>query len=185
MTQEKTVTRLGGPFFKDWDDSVRGIRGWRDGDSAFTNYVAHPMQGGLTGRIFVNNSDHAKRQEFGLSKGYWSSRLRAAAWSTVWSLQFEIGPISEASIGNVGTFKKNGYSTGAYVDLVVTPTIGTGVLIAEDAVDKYVLRKWLERKSGDKVTTKIKIMRSVLTPTTAFANILRWKVPWRRDTRPN
>jgi hypothetical protein len=184
MTQEKTTSRLGGPFFKDWRYSIN-IRGWRDSDSAFTNYVAHPMQGSLTGRIFVNNSDKARRQVFGRSKDYWNSRLKAMVWSTAWSIQFEIGPVSEASLGNVGSFKKNGYWTGAWVDFVITPTVGTGVLIGEDMIDKYVLTKWLERKTGGQVTTKVKLYRTFLTPTTAFANLLRWRVPWRRDNRPN
>jgi len=185
ITQEKTSSRLGGPFFKDWGNSVKNIRGWKDGDGIFTNYVAHPLQGSLTGRIFVNNSDNAKKQKFGRSKDYWISRLKAFAWSTAWSVQFEIGPVSEASIGNVGSFKKEKYWTGAYVDLVITPTVGTGVLIGEDAIDKYVLTNWLERKTGGKATTKIKLLRSLLTPTTTFANILRWRVPWKRDDRLN
>jgi hypothetical protein len=185
MTQPKTTDRLGGKFFKDWGDSIKGIRGWKDGDSGLTNYVGHPMQGSATGRIFVNNSDTARKQVFGFSKAYWVSRLKAMAWSAAWSLQFEIGPISEASIGNVGSFEKNGHSTGAYVDLVVTPTVGTGLLIAEDAVDKYILRNWIERRAGGRMTTSVKILRSFLTPTTAFSNLIRWKLPWYRDTRNN
>lgn len=127
----------------------------------------------------MDNSDRAKKQEFGKSKDYWKSRFKAAAWSAVWSAQFELGPISEASIGNVG---KNGYSSMASVDLVITPIVGTGTLIGEDAIDKYILKNWLERKNGGK--TKIKILRSILTPTTSFANLLRGKVPWKRDYRP-
>lgn len=182
MTQDKTTRELKGAFFRDWAQSVRKLRGWRDGDSSFTNYVAHPLQGGLTGRIFVNNSDAAKNQEFGDSKKYWQSRAKALAWSAAWSVQFELGPISEASIGNVGLNKKDGYSTMAYVDLVVTPVVGTGVLIGEDFIDKYILKNWLEKKIDNKF--KIKILRSVLTPTTSFANLLRGKMPWKRDNRP-
>src|SRR5215213_1416168 len=54
LTQKKTKDELGGPFFKDWGQSVRNVRGWRDGDGTFTNYFAHPMKGAFTGRIFVN-----------------------------------------------------------------------------------------------------------------------------------
>ncbi len=181
LTEKRTQRELGGPFFRDWAQSVKNLRGWEDGDSIFINYVAHPLQGSLTGRIFVNNSDRAKKQEFGKSKEYWKSRFKAMIWSAASDIQFELGPISEASIGNVGLNKKNGYSTMAYVDLVVTPIAGTGVLIGEDAIDKYILKNWLERKNGSK--TKIKILRSILTPTTSFANILRGKVPWKRDNR--
>lgn len=181
MTQNKTTRELDGPFFKDWGRSVRNLRGWGDGDSIFTNYVAHPLQGAATGRIFVNNSDFAKKQEFGKSKAYWESRIKAMGWSAVWSAQFELGPISEASLGNVGLNTVRGHSTMAYVDLIVTPVVGTGVLIGEDAIDKYVLKNWLERKVGDKNT--LKLLRSVLTPTTSFTNLLRGKVPWKRDSR--
>jgi hypothetical protein len=178
MMQEKTTRELSGPFFHDWKESVKNLRGWKDGDNFFTNYIAHPGQGAITGRIFINNSDRGKKQEFGKSKKYWESRFKAMAWSAVWSTQFELGPISEASLGNVGLRQKNGHSTMAYVDLVMTPVAGTGLLILEDAVDKYFLRNWLEKKTSNKLV--IKIARSFFTPTTSIANMLHWKLPWRR-----
>ncbi len=181
MKQEKTRQELVGPFFRDWANSVKNLRGWRDGDGTFTNYVAHPLQGGTTGRIFINNSDNAKKQEFGKSKKYWESRLKALAWSAVWSTQFEVGLFSEANIGNVGLRERNGHSTMAWVDLVVTPVIGTGVVVAEDAIDKYILKNWLERKTANKIT--IKLFRSVFTPTISVSNLLRWRKPWSRDNR--
>lgn len=181
MKQEKTRRELDGPFFRDWGNSVKNLRGWRDGDSTFTNYVAHPLQGGATGRIFINNSDNAKKQEFGKTKQYWESRLKAMAWSAVWSTQFEIGLFSEANIGNVGLRQVNGHSTMAWVDLVVTPVVGTGVVVAEDAIDKYFLKNWLEKKTANKVS--IKLLRSVFTPTTSVGNLLRGKTPWNRDNR--
>lgn len=183
LFQPKTTREFGGPFFHDWGNSIKNLRGWNDGDSAFTNNFAHPLQGGVTGRIFVNNSDRAKKLEFGKSKEYWESRLKAFVWSAAWSTQFEIGPFSEATIGNVGLRQKNGHSTMAWTDLVMTPTVGTAVLVEEDMVDKYVLKNWLERKNNYRVTTKIKVLRSILTPTTSFSNLLRGKVPWKRDTR--
>ncbi len=181
LTQEKTRRELGGPFFRDWGQSIKNLRGWEDGDDFFTNYIAHPGQGAITGRIFINNSDRAKKQEFGKSKKYWESRFKAMAWSAVWSTQFELGPISEANIGNVGLRQKNGHSTMAYVDLVMTPVAGTGLVIAEDAVDKYFLRNWLEKKTANKFI--IRISRSLFTPTTSIANLLRRRPPWSRDNR--
>lgn len=182
MTQRRTRRELDGPFFRDWAQSVKNLRGWRDGDNMFINYVAHPLQGGFTGRIFINNSDKAKRQEFGKSAGYWESRMKAMAWSAFWSTQFELGPISEASIGNVG-LRQDMLHKMTYVDLVITPLVGTGVVVGEDALDKYVLKNWLERKSGGRVTNKIKIWRSLLTPTLSLSNLLRRKPPWERDNR--
>ncbi len=181
MTQEKTTRELGGKFFRDWARSVKNLRGWEDGDSFFTNYIAHPGQGGITGRIFINNSDMAKKQEFGKSKKYWESRFKAMAWSAVWSTQFELGPISEASLGNVGLREKRGHSTMSWADLIMTPVGGTGLVIAEDAVDKYFLRNWLEKKTANKIT--IRIFRSFFTPTTSIANLLRRRPPWSRDNR--
>lgn len=182
MTQAKTRRELGGPFFRDWAQSVKNLRGWKDQDNLFTNYVAHPLQGGLTGRIFVNNSDRAKKQEFGKSKKYWESRFKAMAWSAVWSTQFELGPISEASIGNVGIRDKRGGPTMAWGDLVVTPIVGTGVVIAEDFIDKYILKNWIEKKISNK--TVIKMFRIMLMPTTSVANVLRARRPSLREDRP-
>lgn len=183
LFQAKTTDGLAGPFFRDWGRSIRNLRGWSDGDSLFTNNLAHPFQGAATGRIFLNNSDRSKKLEFSKSKKYWESRLKAFVWSTAWSTQFEFGPISEANIGNVGLLEKNGHSTMAWTDLVMTPVGGTGVLIEEDIVDKYVLKNWLEKKNRYRLTRKIKILRSLLTPTTSFANLLSGKPPWKRYNR--
>lgn len=184
MTEKKTRDELDGPFFADWKASVKNLRGWDDGGKTFTNYIAHPLQGALTGRIFINNSGIAKRVEIGRSKTYWQSRLKALAWSAVWSTQFEIGPISEASLGNVGQkCDGHGHSKMTYVDFVLTPAVGTGFAIAEDAIDKYILKNLIETRLENRLL--MKIIRSVLTPTTSLANILRGRAPWRRDFRRN
>jgi len=180
LLQLKTIRELSGPFFRDWGDSVKSLRGWRDGDKFFTNYVAHPLQGGESARIYVANSPEARRLEFGSSKKYWKSRFYAFTWAAFWSTQFELGPISEASIGNVGTFKQNGYSSMAWVDMVITPTVGTGIIIGEDILERYVIKKWLKKYDG-KLPFKYKLMRSLMTPTISVNNLLRGKVPWRRD----
>jgi hypothetical protein len=51
------------------------------------------------------------------------------AWAAGYSLQFEIGPLSEASIGNVGMRPQ----TTGWVDYVVTPLGAFGLIAAEDA----------------------------------------------------
>ncbi len=181
MMQEKTKKGLKGPFFPDWAQSAKNLGGWRDGDSFMTNYIAHPMQGSATGRIFINNSEVARRQVFGKSKSYWKSRFKAMAWSAVWSVQFELGPISEASIGNVGLDDKTGPNRMGWVDLAVTPTAGTAVLIGEDMIDRFVLKNWLERKLRSR--TKIKIFRTFFTPIHSFMNVLGGRVPWKRYNR--
>lgn len=100
-------------------------------------------------------------------------------------MQFEIGPISEASLGNVGKFTDNKHNLLSYVDLVVTPVGGTGVVIAEDAIDKYILKNWLEKGVTHRLPNRIKFLRVLLTPTTSVANLLRGRLPWVRDFRTN
>ncbi len=181
MIQKKTRDELDGPFLRDWANSVKNLGRWRDGDSTFTNYVAHPMQGAVTGRIFINNSDKSKVLEFENSKEYWERSLKAMIWSAVWSTQFELGPISEASIGNVGLYDRRGPNRMGFVDLVVTPIAGTAVLIGEDMIDKYILKKRLEKKAKSRI--QIMIFRTFITPFQSFANVLRGTYPWKRNNR--
>lgn len=180
LLQKKTTAELDGPFFRDWDRSVNGLKGWGDTDSPFTNYVAHPLQGATTSRIFLTNSPGANQIPFGKSKRYWTTRLQSMAWSAAWSTQFELGPISEATIGNVGMRMKYGRTTMGWVDLVMTPTAGTVIVVGEDALERYFIQKMLRRNKG-KASTKTKIFRSLLTPTYSVNNLLRGKVPWSRD----
>jgi hypothetical protein len=62
---------------------------------------------------------------------------------TAWSTQFEIGPVSQASIGNVGLHGKQ-----TYVDLVVTPIGLFGLLVLEDFVDKHIIHR-IERRNSE------------------------------------
>lgn len=175
LTQEKTVDQLSGPFFSDYFDSVAGLKTWRDGDSAFTNYVAHPMQGAVTGYIQVQNDPKGNRASITDGSVYWKSRLKAMAWSAAYSTQFELGPYSEATIGNVG--KTPG--TMGYVDLIMTPTGGFGMMVAEDAFDHFVVAR-LERSVNPPM---MRVLRMVFSPNRTVANLLRFKKPWRRDNR--
>jgi len=173
LTQPKTRRDLHGSFFGDYVRSVKSLRGWEDGGRFFTNYVAHPMQGSLLGFIQIQNDPKGINQRVGRSKAYWRSRLKALAWSAAWSTQFEIGPISQASIGNVGLHGKQ-----TFIDLVITPVAGLGLLLAEDALDKYVIQM-IERNSGSfylKIATRV-----VLNPTRSVANLIRFKKLWHRD----
>lgn len=174
--QEKTRRELGGPFFRDYGDSIAGLHGWGDGDSVLTNYVGHPMQGAISGYIQIQNHPVARQQEFGASEIYWRSRLNAMLWSAAYSTSFELGPLSEASIGNVGMRR----GTSGYVDHVITPTGGFGMIIGEDAVDRYLIRKWEDSKSDN----WRRFLRVAFNPSRSLANVMRGKMPWFRDTRP-
>lgn len=173
FTQPKTREALKGNFFKDYIKSVKSLRGWGDGGRFFTNYIAHPMQGSLTGFILIQNDPIGKIQPFGSSKSYWKSRIMAFAWSAAWSTQFEIGPISQASIGNVGLSGKQ-----TYVDLVMTPVGGIAMMVAEDAIDRFVMQS-IERRTDNFYV--IIFSRMLLNPTRTLANVFRFKPPWFRD----
>jgi hypothetical protein len=97
------------------------------------------------------------------------------AWSAAYSTQFEIGPISEASIGNVGMRRPK----MAVVDLVVTPVGGFTVMLLEDYLDKRFVSR-LEQDGG----LKARFFRVALNPSRSLANLLRWKRPSYRDNRP-
>lgn len=175
-TEPGTRAALQGPFLRDYWRSATGVRGWGDGDPFIVNYVGHPFQGAVSGYIQVQNDPGFRRAEFGASEVYWKSRLRATGFAALYSVQFELGPLSEASLGNVGYDRK---SSGA-VDLVVTPAAGAGVMLAEDALDRYFIRRaenW-SRNAAYRI-----VVRSMLNPNRSFANLLRFKVPWHRDTR--
>ncbi len=173
ITQPKTRTALKGPFFKDYFKSVKSLHGWGDGGRFFTNYIAHPLEGSFLGYLQVQNDPKGKGAPFSGSKVYWKSRAKALAWSSVWSTQFEIGPISQASIGNVGLDGKQ-----TYVDIVITPTVGMAFLIAEDILDKYLIRR-IERMTGNYFVRIFS--RMLLNPTRTMANLLRLETPWHRD----
>lgn len=172
-TQPKTREALKGKFWKDYVRSVKSLSRWDDGGRFFTNYIAHPMQGAFTGFIYVQNDPKGLKQQFGASGDYWRSRMKAMAWSAVWSTQFEIGPVSQASIGNVGLKGKQTWG-----DIVVTPTVGTAMLVTEDAIDRFIMKR-IERSTKN---FYVRIFaRMLLSPTRTVANAFRFKPPWYRD----
>jgi hypothetical protein len=177
MTEPKTRRELKGPLLKDYAASVKGLGGWADGDGIFTNYVAHPAQGASSGFLHIQNDPVGRETEFSRDRDYWRSRLKALRWAALHSAQFELGPVSEAMIGNVG--KKKG--TMGFVDLVMTPVGGLGWMIGEDLLDRFVVKQ-LESRTAS--LPRRRFYRVAFNPTRGFANLLRGRVPWHRDTRP-
>jgi hypothetical protein len=180
-TESGTRADLKGPFFKDYFKALKSLRGWDDGDPFLVNYIGHPMAGSVSGFIQVHNDPKSVREEVSLNKKYWQSRLKAFGWSFAYSTQFELGLFSEAALGNIGIrpYGKTKHPM-AYVDLVVTPVVGTGWLVGEDMLDRYLIRR-LE----DKITSRVAqlLIRTFLNPTRSFANLLRDQKPWYRDNR--
>ena len=175
--QGKTRRELGGPFLQDYVRSVRIPKTWEDGDSSLVNYIGHPLHGAAAGFLWLDHEDGAHDPELGFSWAYWASRGRATAWAAGYSLQFEFGPLSEASIGNVGLRPE----TTGWVDHVVTPAGALGLMVAEDALDRYFIR-FVERRTSNRVFRAS--MRMLFNPSRTLSNTAQGRAPWSRPARP-
>jgi hypothetical protein len=174
--QEKTRRELHGDFFADWKRSVHVPHQWGDGDSGLTNYVGHPGQGAASGFIWLQRDPHAPTS-FVASGAYLHSRLRGMAFAAVYSVQFELGLLSEASIGNVGMNP----ATAGWVDHVMTPVGGLAIMVAEDVLDRFVVSR-IERHTDSPVLRAM--TRMFLNPARATANVAAVQAPWYRPDRP-
>jgi hypothetical protein len=134
------------------------------------------MMGAISGWVLIQNDPNGIDREFDVhDMKYWNSRLRAMSWAAFYSTQFELGPISEATIGHVGKIR----GTAGAVDLVMTPIGGFGWIVSEDALDKHFIRN-LEDGRSDAFKRTVRI---IFNPNRSVANVLRLKKPWYRDTR--
>jgi hypothetical protein len=177
VTETRTRQGLEGPWLRDWFDAAsspfrKAI--WHDKGKFFTNYVAHPMQGSVYAFIYARNAPSATLAP-GFNGKYFAHLSKASAWSAIASLQFEIGPFSEASIGNVGMAPDR--VKMAWVDIVVTPILGTAWMAGEDALDHHLIRH-LDRKIGNSVLRHT--VRILLNPTRSFSNLVAFERPWKR-----
>jgi hypothetical protein len=175
--QDKTRRELSGNFFGDYKRSVRIPETWADGDSWAVNYVGHPIHGAAAGFIWLDHEDGSHDPALGFSKAYWTSRGRATAWAAMYSLQFEFGPLSEASIGNVGLRPR----TTGWVDHVVTPAGALALMIAEDALDRHLIVR-VESWTGNRLARAM--ARMVLNPSRTLSNGAQGRAPWSRAGRP-
>jgi hypothetical protein len=173
LREQKTRQELGGAFLHDWFTSASHVgRTWNDDGKVFTNYIAHPQGGAVYANIYRQNDQRRRRLEVG-EPGYGGMVARALIFSAAVSTQFELGPVSEASIGNVGMRDARKM---AWVDLVVTPVLGIAWMVGEDVIDERVLR------SMDGANTVLRnTVRVVLNPSRGGANLTRRKWPWFRD----
>ena len=175
--QEKTRRELGGPFFQDYARSIKLPRTWEDGDSWAVNYVGHPIHGAAAGFVWLDHEDGAHDPDLGFSWAYWGSRGRALAWAAAYSVQFEFGPLSEASIGNVGLHD----GTTGWVDHVVTPAGALGFIVAEDALDRLLVRR-VEGWTSNRFVRAV--VRMALNPSRTLSNTAQGRLPWHRVARP-
>lgn len=174
-TEAGTRDTLNGPLLRNYFRSVSELRGWSDSDRFMAPYVGHPIEGGAFGFIFRQNDPKYKTVQMGDGRDYYISLLRSMAYSAVWHTQWKIGPLSEASIGNVMLHASPGFIT-----LVDTPTLGTLEMMGEDGLDRYLIMG-LENRTANRMI--IIMARSFLNPSRSVANMTAFHVPWRRDTR--
>lgn len=170
-----TRDTLNGHWFRNYTDSVSELRGWSDSDTFMAPYVGHPLEGSIFGYILRQNDPKYANVQYGDGRDYYISLLRSMAYSAVWHTQWKIGPVSEASIGNVMLHASPGFIT-----LVDTPTLGTVTMFAEDAADRYWVME-LENHTTNRAV--IILARSFLNPGRTFANLMAFKCPWVRETR--
>ncbi|MGB9282938.1 MAG: hypothetical protein WCB59_02905, partial [Candidatus Sulfotelmatobacter sp.] len=193
------VSENGIPFNHYWRDYKQSLSewtqsGWDDGDPNWFGYVGHPIQGALTGFIQIQNDPKSERLEFSKTKAYWKSRLKAALWNTVYSTQWNLGPLSEVTVEKYGTkdrapWNSNGsfpcntnhcYTGVGQIDIVMTPLGGMGWLIGEDFLDKKVVRR-VENSTQNRFL--IDTVRVALNPIRSGANMLHGEHPWYRASR--
>ena len=152
----------------------RRFRGLGKGRST-RRTLARGGTGAAAGRAWlVHHPDELL--DISLSKAYWVSRAKAAQWAAFYSLQFEFGPLSEASIGNVGTRAE----TTGWVDHVVTPVGAFGLIVAEDALDRFFVR-WVDARTSNRVARAS--LRLLFNPARTLSNAVGGKLPWYRRDR--
>ncbi len=190
------VSENGIPFNHYWRDYKQSLSrwweaGWSAGENPMYNYVGHPIQGAITGYIQIQNDPKSRSLEFSKSKAYWVSRVKATIWNGVYSTQWSIGPISEMTVEKYGSndrqpWNANGtfpcdtktcYWGVGKVNLVMTPVGGLGWELAEDWVDKAIVRR-VERNTTSHFW--VDTVRCIFNPIRGGANILHGNKPWFR-----
>jgi hypothetical protein len=188
------------PFWHDYGASFKGydMSNWGDGDDFVVNDIGHPLEGAVFGRVFLQNSPRSN-VVIGMHRDYWISRLKAMGWATAWSVQLELGPVSETSFGNQGGFtyvpgcgvylscvnnpeyRKPPTTNTGWTDFIVTPLVGTAWILGEDTIDKYIVSPIAEhhRILGGR------ILRSALEPSRSFAAIFAGRFPWELPAPEN
>jgi hypothetical protein len=186
LDSETRLDLSGNPYISTWFKCVRQFRydQWRDDDNFNVDYIAHGLQGGIIGATFQQHSPTGRGLVYVNSGNYWRSRLKGMAWIAVYEVQWKIGPAGEASIGNSGlntyfTPRVKGRSTNetGFQDFVDTPIVGFGWNVGEDAIDRFIMPH-IWRHTHNKWALSA---YSVITPSKAIANILRFKPFYYRD----
>jgi hypothetical protein len=171
-TQDFTRQQLKGKFWPEYFDSVHVPEKWGDKDGWQVNYIGHAISGGAYTRIWMD-----QREPRNPSKSqYLKSIGKAFIYTALFSVQYEMGPMSEASIGNVGLNREDlGWN-----DYIWTPIGGVLWTMGEDAIDKYAL-SWLDRHVPFVMAKAA--ARMIANPSRMLANIGQNRSPWGRQDR--
>jgi len=164
-----------GPFVNDYLHSVSELRGWSDSDRFMAPYASHPIQGSAFGFIARQNDPRYRNVQYGDGREYYMSLLHSMAWAAIWHTEWKIGPLSEASIGNVML-----HASPGFICLVDTATLGTVAMFAEDVADRYVITG-LENRTTNRLL--IVLARGFLNPGRSTANAMALHYPWSRPNR--
>jgi hypothetical protein len=175
-TEKGTREALDGAFWKNYARDIQALHGWEDGDGFKTSYIAHPMEGAMAGYIERQNDPKYRSVEFGNSQRYWTSVMRSLAFSTAYNIAWSLSPYGEAGLGNVDL-----HAPGGLVDVVGSEIMGTGWMIGEDVLDRFLIKR-IENKYQNPAIRAI--ARGMLNPIRSYSNLLRFKKPWYRDSRP-
>jgi hypothetical protein len=171
-----------------WDRYINSVTGykfsvWSDGNPYLDDYVGHPFMGAITNALWIQNDPKGMTVEFSNTKPYWRSRLRALAFSTVYSTEWKLGPIGESGVGHQGDHISydDGHARNetGFVSLVTTPVGGTLWTITEDIMDKKIVSR-LDQWNRNPF---LLMAYSFLTPARTTGNLLRFRPPWYRDSR--
>lgn len=171
-TQEFTRQQLKGPFWQDYFDSVHWPEHWHDKDRWQVNYLGHAIHGGAFSRIWLEQREAKATNK----TQYFKQVGRAFVYTALFSVQYEIGPLSEASIGNVGLNPDD----NGWVDLIWTPCGSVLWTMAEDAVDKYAIT-WVEKHVPFMMAKAA--ARMIGNPSRMLANVSQNRTPWSRPDR--
>ena len=174
-----------GKWFQRWFDSDLGWNWnhWVDGNPRMDQYVGHPMMGAITNYLWIQNDPKGATLEIG-DPGYWKRNMRATVFTTLYHFEWKFGPFGEAGVGHIGDHPTH-YVAGqprndtGIVELVTTPVGGLVWTLAEDGLDKVVVKR-LEQTPKNPFAL---LLISFLTPSRSTANIFRWRPPWYRDER--
>ena len=90
--------------------------------------------------------------------------------AAVYSMQFEFGPMSEASIGNIG-LRPNDRLGGSPCNAGGA----LGFMVAEDALDRYLIVR-IESWTGNRLLRAL--ARMALNPSRTLSNTAQGRAPW-------